>query len=114
MKQHLTRAVEAVNSLGFSLIIGAVIYFIIGSVAGLVHGTMLSWTFCGSAHYLFGVEWCGIEGSTREAVINHLIHRLLNVPLPWFMMFWGFVLVGLCSLLLKLLDKQYPRLHDRT
>jgi hypothetical protein len=114
MKKYVIIAVERLTSLGFLLIIGAVIYFILGSVARLVNSDMLDWTFCGSAHRLLGVEWCGIEGATGEAAFNHFIHRLLNVTVPWFMMFWGFALVGLCSVLLKLLGKEYPRFNDRT
>jgi hypothetical protein len=107
MKQFITRTVEMFDTLGFALIVGSVVYFILGSVAGLVGGRMLDWTFCGSAHYLLGVEWCGITGDTDEAPINHFIHRLMNVTLPWFGIFWGFVLVGVCAVLLKLLDYQY-------
>jgi hypothetical protein len=114
MKKSAIFVVEKLTSFGFFLIVAAVIYFILGSVARLVHGDMLDWTFCGSAHHVLGVEWCDIEGSTGEAGINHFIHRLLNVTLPWFMMFWGFALVALCSLALKLLGKDPPRLHDRT
>ena len=107
MKQHLIRFVEAMSTLGFSLIVGSVIYFIIGSVVVVVHGHMLDWTFCGSMHYMFGVEWCGIEGNTGEPAVNHFIHHLMNVTIPWFGIFWGFLLVALSSLLLKLLDYKY-------
>lgn len=105
--QALNRAIEAVNSVGFSLIIGSIIYFIIGSVASLVGGKMLEWTFCGSVHRLGGPDWCGIEGSTGNAALNYFIHHLINAPIPWFMIFWGFVLTGICALLLKMLDHQY-------
>jgi len=107
MKSFLLRIVEFLNTLGFALIIGSVVYFIIGNVVSVVHGNMLDWTFCGSAHRWFGVEWCGIEGNTGEAAINNFIHRLMNVTIPWFMMFWGIVLAGVSSLFLKLLGYRY-------
>ncbi|MGB9152952.1 MAG: hypothetical protein WCD70_07680 [Alphaproteobacteria bacterium] len=107
LKDTFARITEVANSIGFSLIIGAVIYFIIGSVASLVGGKMLDWTFCSSAHHLFGVEWCGIASPTGGSGLKYIIHRLLNVPLPWLMIFWGFVLTALCSVLLKLLDQPY-------
>ena len=105
--QALNRAIEAVNSAGFALIIGSIIYFILGSVASLVGGKMLEWTFCGSVHHLGGPDWCPIEGSTGNPAINYFIHHLINAPLPWFMIFWGFVITGICALLLKLLDHKY-------
>jgi hypothetical protein len=108
MKTALLRITEILNGLGFSLIVGSIVYFIIGNVTSVVHGNMLDWTFCGSAHHLFGVEWCEIEGHTHEAWLNQFIHRLMNVTLPWFMMFWGFVLVGVCSVLMKALEYQIP------
>jgi hypothetical protein len=108
MRNFLVRLVEILDTIGFSLIVGSVVYFIIGSVTSVVHGQMLNWTFCGSAHYIAGVEWCGIEGHTREVWLNQFIHRLLNVTIPWFMIFWGLVIVALCSLFLKLLDYKYP------
>jgi ABC-type microcin C transport system permease subunit YejE len=107
VKQHLARAIDLVNSFGFALIIGAVIYFIIGSVASLVGGAMLDWTFCGSVHRLAGINWCGFGEPSGGSLVRYLLHRLMNVPLPWFMLFWGFVLTAVCSLLLKLLDSEY-------
>ena len=53
--KSLIRVVEIVNGFGFALLTGSVIYFIVGSVARLVHGNMLDWTFCGAAHGLLGV-----------------------------------------------------------
>jgi hypothetical protein len=106
-KKAVIRAVEVINGFGFSLIVGSVIYFIIGSIAGLVGGEMLNWTFCGSAHRLLDVDWCGIQGDTGEAGFDHFIHRLFNVTIPWFMMFWGFVLTGISSLLLNVLGYKY-------
>jgi hypothetical protein len=68
---------------------------------------MLDWTFCGSAHHLLGVEWCDGGTHTGEAWFDQFTHRLLNVTIPWFMMFWGLVLAGVSALLLKALDYQY-------
>jgi hypothetical protein len=109
MRQFLIRIVEFLDTIGFALIVGSVVYFIIGTVVGVVHGHMLDWTFCGSAHYLAGVEWCGIEGDTSEPAINHFIHRLVNVTLPWFAMFCGIILVAASSFILKLLSYRYSR-----
>ena len=107
VKKPLTRVVDAVNSLGFSFIIGAILYFIIGSVASLVGGKMLDWTFCGSAHYLAHVEWCGIGTPTGGSAVRYFTHRLMNVPLPWLMLAVGFALTAICSLLLKMLGYRY-------
>jgi hypothetical protein len=107
MRRVLIRFSEALDTVGFALIVASVVYFIIGTVAGVVHGNMLDWTFCGSAHYLFDVEWCGIEGTTAEPAFNHFIHRLMNVSLPWFGIFWGFLLVGISSVFLKILEYKY-------
>jgi hypothetical protein len=106
---RLGRLVDVIYSFGFSLIVGSIIYFIVGAVASLVHSHMLSWSFCSSAHYLFGVEWCDVYGTTEEHWLNHFIHRLLNVALPWFLMFWGFVLIGICSVLQIFLGRTSPR-----
>ena len=103
----LIRFVEIINTFGFALIVGSVVYFIIGNVVSVVHGDMLDWTFCGSAHHLLGVEWCGVEGHTGEAWFDQFIHSLLNVTIPWFMMFWGIVLASVSSLLLKVLGHRY-------
>ena len=106
MKQ-LTRLFEILNTIGFALIVGSVIYFIIGNVVSVVHGDMLDWTFCGSANHLLGVEWCGIEGHTGEVWFDQFVHRLMNVTIPWFMMFWGVLIAGVSSLVLKILGYQY-------
>ena len=102
MKHRLSEMLNAANGFGFMLIVGSVLYFIIGNVVTLVHGDMLDWTFCSSAHRLFGVEWCGIDGGISESGLDHFIHRLMNVTIPWFMMLWGVVIVSLCSVLFKL------------
>ena len=94
---------------GFALIVGSIVYFIIGNVASLVQSSMLDWTFCGTAHRLMGVEWCGVTGETSDASVNHFVHRLVNATLPWFMLFWGLVLVGISIPLLKLLGYSYAR-----
>ena len=107
MKKSITSATEIVNTVGFALITGAIIYFIIGSVAGLVHGNMLDWTFCGSAHTLLHVDWCTLKGNTGVPFVDTFIHRLVNVTIPWFMLFWGFLLVALSTLGLKLLGHDY-------
>jgi hypothetical protein len=109
MKALLIRLVEILNGLGFALIVGSVVYFIIGNVAALAHGTMLDWTFCGTAHRLLGVEWCGVTGDTNDPSVNHFVHHLINTTLPWFMLFWGFILVGISVPLLKLLGYTYAR-----
>jgi len=114
LKRATIRAVEIINGFGFSLIVGSVIYFIIGSVAGLVGGEMLDWTFCGSAHRLLDVDWCRVQGATNEPWLNHLIRHVINATIPWFMMFWGFVLTGISSLLLKILGYRYRPPGART
>jgi hypothetical protein len=107
MRSILIRTIEILDTIGFCMIVGSIVYFIIGSVTSVVHGAMLDWTFCGSMHYIFNVSWCGVEGDTREIWLNQFIHRLMNVTIPWFMMFWGFILVAICSLLMKLMDLTY-------
>jgi hypothetical protein len=93
--------IEFFNSIGFSLIIGGIVYFIIGSVASLVNSSMLEWTLCGSAHYWFRADWCSFGEADPSASLKYLFHRLLNVALPWFMFFWGFLLTAVCSIILR-------------
>jgi len=101
------RAFEVIDTFGFALIVGAVIYFILGFICGLVGGHILDYTFCNTAHHLIGVEWCGVEGHTGDAIFDQFIHKLMNVTLPWFMIFCGFVLTGISALALKLLNYKY-------
>ena len=98
--------IEFFNSIGFSLIIGGIIYFIIGSVASLVNSTMLDWTLCGSARHLFDLEWCSFGEADGTHSVKYFMHRLLNVALPWFMLFWGFVLTAFCAIILRFVGKQ--------
>ena len=113
LKSFLITVIDAIYSFGFGLVTSSVIYFIIGSVAEIVHGKMLEWTFCGSVSYLFGPDWCGAQIEGGSPWFNHFIHRLLNSTIPWFMMFWGIALICLCSLLLKIVGQHNRRLHDR-
>ncbi|MDR3448413.1 MAG: hypothetical protein P4M15_01455 [Alphaproteobacteria bacterium] len=108
-RETALRAVEAVHTLGFSLIVASVVYFIIAEVVKLVGSDMLDWSFCGSVHYWGGPNWCGVEPTTGMAWFNTFGHKLLTVPLPWFMIFWGFLLVGICFFLLQALGFQYNK-----
>ena len=112
-KQFLITVIDAIYSFGFGLVTASVIYFIIGSVAAIVHGKMLEWTFCGSVHEWFGVDWCDYQIAGASGWTNHFVHRLLNSTIPWFMMFWGFALIIICQILLKIVGQHNRRLHDR-
>jgi hypothetical protein len=106
-KAAATRAFEIIDTAGFALIVFAVMYFIIGFICNLVGGHILDYTFCGSAHTLIGVEWCGLEGHTGEAIFDQFVHKLMNVTLPWFMIFCGFIMTGISALMLRILGYQY-------
>ncbi len=108
-KEAVIRAIELVNGFGFALIIGAVIYFILGSVTKLVGGHMLDWTFCGSLHYFFDANpACVPNDLTGEDGFDAFIfHLFTKVTLPWIMILIGLLLTGISSLLLNILDYKY-------
>ena len=106
MKQ-LTRFVEILNTIGFALIVGSVIYFIIGNVVSVVHGDMLDWTFCGSAQPYSWRRMVRHRRPYRRSLVrpvrpspderhHSVVHDVL-----------GRRLAGASSLLLKVLGHQY-------
>jgi hypothetical protein len=101
MKYYLTHIIEGIHKSGFALIMGGIMLFMINATSQFVFGIKLDFSFCSAARYLLHVEWCEIQGSTSIPMINDFIHRLLNVPFPWFMLFWGLVIITLNTPLVK-------------
>jgi len=107
------QVVEKISGIGFFLVIASVIYFIIGSVVGLVGGDMLDWTFCGSVKHVFDVEWCGYEPHMGWAWGDLFIHRFINADLPWVMIVTGLVILAICLPLMNLLGYKYEKRSSR-
>ncbi|MDE1900061.1 MAG: hypothetical protein KGI37_00260 [Alphaproteobacteria bacterium] len=107
------RFLEKVSGVGFFLVIASVIYFIIGSVVGLVHGDMLAWTFCGSVHHIFGPDWCGYAPHTPWAWGDLFVHRFINAALPWVMIVLGLVLLAVTLPLMNALGYKYQRPNNQ-
>ncbi|MDE2029562.1 MAG: hypothetical protein KGI97_03255 [Alphaproteobacteria bacterium] len=95
-KSLLLTVVEKIYTVAYFLIIAGVVYFILGAVTSLVGGQMLHWTFCGAAHSVFGVDWCGYTPHTGWAWGDLFVHRLINAALPWTMIVIGVVGVCVC------------------
>ena len=101
-KASMLRVVGVVYTFSFALIMGSVFYFILGTVAKLVGGDILGWTFCGTTGQMLNVDWCDARLHTGLDDIDGYSNRFINMALPWFMMFWGLVLGGISYMILKL------------
>lgn len=102
--QGLLRAIETVCTIGYFMIVGSVVYFIIGAVARQVHHNMLDWTMCGTLLGLFHADACNYAPHLGFEGLDHFAHRVVTAPIPWFMMAVGLMLVGLSLPLIKLLS----------
>lgn len=107
LKAPLLRAVEAASAVGYFLVIASIAYFILGAVTGLVGGDMMKWTFCGSAHYLFGANWCDFTPNTGWVWGDNFVHKLVNAVLPWVMMVAGLALLAICLPTMRALGFQH-------